>query len=228
MPINVLCWLFKGFGITSGGKEVRRDYTAEHVNRFADQITRRSSIPLRVVCVTDMPTGIHCDVIPMPRGLNWPKAYRKLWAFSREAAALLPGRIFVSDIDVEVVGDIAPLLDRSEALVAWQDAAHPPGRLSSGNYLLTAGSHPEVWENFSFEAMADARLWHEQKFGRMTGSDQAWMSYALRHGVATFGPGIYRSKNIGADLPADARIVHFSGNLKPWHSVAKTRYPWLT
>lgn len=226
--ITVVCWLFQGHGVTVGGKPTERGYEARHVTRLQRRFSRWYSQPHRYVCITDMPDGLEgCEIIPMPSEcVPLSKAYRKLWLFSQDAADLIAGRVFFSDLDSDFFGDLGSLLDRSESLVLWHDKMYPRQRWATSHYLLDMGSHTDVWDEFLKPGAVDQMLeWYASRGERATGSDQAWMSYYIED-AATFGPGLYRARLI-KHLPEDAKIVTYPGAVKPWHRSAKRKHAWL-
>lgn len=220
--LTVVTWLWQNGN---------RDYDVEHVNRFYEQFDRHYRGPYERLCITDL-EGVDARVLQMPPGLDELPGrsgnMRRLWIWSLDAAALIGGRVFVCDIDCDIVGPLNPLLDRDEDVVLWHDPRFPI-RYSGGNMLITLGSRPEIWERFIADpvrARSDARNWMRRRYGRAIGAEMAWLSYAAGD-EATFGPGIYRARKIGRTLPKDAVIVHYSGDLKPYHPGASKRYPWL-
>jgi hypothetical protein len=97
-------------------------------------------------------------------------------------------------------------------------------------WMMTAGARPRVWTEF--DPQVSPRLAAESgKFG----SDQAWLSYCLGPGEATWttADGVY-SYNVhirikhGAPrpLPVDARVVMFHGGTDPWSARAR-QLPWV-
>lgn len=220
--LTFVCWKYKPHGMPPG----HRKYTAVHVNRFTRMVKKHYPHPHKVVCITDEPGFIEeAQTIDMPVVL--PNNFRKLWLFSKEAAELIPGRVFFCDIDCVMAGDLTGLVDRDEDFVAWHDFQYSSIRYSSGTYMLDMGSRPFVWDEFSMDKVPEIEAWMKEYAGHMVGSDMAWMSYILGE-EATFDPGIYRARKVGKKLPKDARIVHFSGKMKPWSPQAKDVHPWLS
>ena len=184
-------------------------YTAEHVNRLARQL------PIPLVCITDDPTGIECEAMPLWSDLaDLPgpivSCWRRLKLFDPEAQATLPGdRWLVLDLDVTITGDLGPILAREEPFVGWRDPNHP--QLCGSAWLLSRGHRPDVWADFD-PAASPAML----RAKGLRGSDQAWLSHKLK-GCATFGREVVSyKKHCRHGLPAAAHIVCFHGQPKPW------------
>lgn len=220
--LTVVTWLWQNGN---------RDYGADQVNRFYEQFDCHYSGTYRRLCITDV-AGVDAEILPMPAGLEdlpgLSGNMRRLWIWSRDAYRIGVGaRVFVSDIDCDIVGPLNPLLERSEDVVLWHDPLYPR-RYSGGNMLLTLGSRPELWDRFiadPVKARDDAREWMRRQYGRAVGAEMAWLCYAAGD-EATFGPGIYRARKI-TTVPKDAVIIHYSGKVKPYHAAASRTYPWL-
>src|ERR1035437_2040718 len=84
----------------------RSKFLAQHVNVFRNMVKRNYSGPHRFSCITDDASGIDADIriIPLwndnaalsnPSFRNGPRCYRRLKAFSAEAADIIGPR-FVS------------------------------------------------------------------------------------------------------------------------------------
>lgn len=216
--LTLVCWLYRS---PTG----HRHYSAKHVHRLIRMFRRNYTRPHRVLCITDQPEGIPCDVLPMP--LELPNNYRRLWLFSKEAADAIPGRVFLLDLDVAITGNLDGYLDRPEPFVVMRDPMFGWHRYSS-SYLMTTGSRTDIWEAFDPETSPDVMAeWYPRATGHeQVGSDQAWINYYLwDQRPPTFDQ--YRARLVGDTLPKEAKIVHFPGGLKPWTQEARDRYPWL-
>lgn len=238
--IVFVCWKWKA-PKPSGP----RFFGANAVNVLRGMLERHCPFPHKLICITDDPTGIdkRVEVFPMPSqtfaelvnphqrkyddARRWgkkkyfPSCYRRLWLFSEEAKCL-GERIFALDLDVVVTGDLSPLVERNEDFVGWVDEYAP--KLKGGAFLLRAGSHPGVWDDFDPEVSPQLAL--EAGY---TGSDQAWMSYKL------FPPqGAWKSEdglvkiNWLQDGPTETtRLVFTAGHSPPWDLAVQQRYPWV-
>lgn len=213
--LRVLTWLWKQ-------PEMRTVYTAQHVNIWAAMVSRNLTMPHELACVTNMPDGIdpRVRIIAPPgdfedvRTLRWsngrPSCYRRLAMFRRDAARIFGERFVCMDLDCVIGGPLDPLFDRGDDLVIFNGTA--PSRPYNGSMILmTAGSRPRVYEEFSEAGATEAG----QKFA---GSDQAWLAHILGPDEATWGEadGVYwygRGYQSRRDLP---RLLFFPGALKPW------------
>jgi hypothetical protein len=200
-----------------GGK-----YTADHVNTLARMIDRHHAKPHRLICVTNEPTGVDWRITkvyddadfadwPSPHGRGAPSCYRRLRLFQRDAWETFGERIVAIDLDTVITGDITPLFERDEAFVGWQDPLSPR-QLCGSLWMLRAGAHSEVWDNFGRQGVTAAYS------AGLRGSDQAWLSHCLPDAPRwTDRDGVYSFRaHCAYRLPRDARIVFFHGQRKPW------------
>lgn len=195
-------------------------------------IRRHYESPLRVVCVTNESEGIDSSVdivadredfanVASPHGDSAPACYRRLRLFGPEAARDFGERIVSVDLDAVIVRDLRPLWDRDEDFIGWRDPMYPH-QLNGSMFLIKAGSHTDIWADFDplLSPAAATRAGYR-------GSDQAWITHkttkAPRWSRAD-GVYSYRMNVKGATLPADARIVFFHGNPKPWD----LKHDWIT
>ena len=227
MTVSIVTWLWNGTGLGD------RPYQPAHVNTLRRAVARQLSLPHRFVCVADSAEGFDPEVevhitppeakrigaLRTPEGGRFPSCYRRLWNFSAEARAL-GDKLFCVDIDWVPVRDLAPLFARTEDFVGWRPYRDWGAKLrfGGGSYLLKAGSRPDVWTKFRGpDSIRAART------AGFRGSDQAWISYMLGSREPYYGrdAGIYSIRDMKGNehvLPADARMVHFNGPVKPWSS----------
>lgn len=226
----------------------RSNYGPEQVNTLRRMVARHYDAPHIFYCVTDNPSGLDPEVIsvplwddyanlPNPSFRGGPSCFRRLKLFSSDIGALLGDRIVHMDLDVVITGDLRPLLDRSEPFVGWRNP-NPRWPLNGSFFMLRAGAHSEVWEDFDADlspAIANA--------AGCRGSDQGWMSYVLGRdqptwsaddGVYSFQDELYRRGRFGRGrssgtgrLPDGARVVVFHGALDPWMPEAVKVAPWI-
>lgn len=238
--VTVVCYLWKG----------NRAYYPAHVNALERGI--RQHLPgARFVCIADgfnMTDGLFApevNLIPTPdtllrigalkspHGDRYPASYRRLWTFSREARDVLGEHVLQLDVDCIPTASLWPLLDQAagETFCGWRPRSlwGAPNRIAGGTYYVKPGGCRHVWDDFVADpgkviAAATAANWK--------GSDQAIMSHLLQGHRAWRDPhGIYQAQdmrgysgNVAWPLPADARLVHFNGERKPWDVL---HWPWV-
>lgn len=219
----------------------RSTFRAEHVNTLARMLARHYHKPHEVVCVTDDPAGIDSNIrvvplwrdhanVPSPHGHRNPSCYRRLKAFSREAATLLAPRFVSIDLDTVIVDDVTQLFSDPVEFKAWGDTARNTP-YNGGLWMLTAGARAQVWERF--DPVQSPR---ETLRRGMVGSDQAWIGVVLGPNEKrwTTDDGVYSFRNHIAvprgngRLPRNARVISFHGRFDPWTPEVIKRYPWVS
>lgn len=229
--ISIVTWLWRG-------DDPRRVFLPEHVTTLAGTFRRTLSIPHRFICISDDTSGFGAGVeviqtpvaaaklgqIKSPEGARFPSCYRRLWCWSDEAK-MLGEKIFVIDVDLLVLKDLASVIERPEDFVGWRPLAHwgNRSRIGGGMYLLKTGSHTHVYDSFH----GQPSIMEARKAG-YRGSDQAWLSYKVGRTAKVWPDniGIYSIRDMDngrKPLPADARAVQFNGPTKMWHS----SLPWV-
>ena len=225
------------------GTDPHRAFLSTHVNVLRSMLARHYHAPHRLVCITDDPVGLHptIAVLPMPQtkadGLTsphttlskaFPACYRRLWLFSDEAAALLPGRICLLDIDVVIMDDFTDLIQRKTAnFVGWCDTVFGWAKIAGGFWLHTTGTRPDVWEDFDAER-SPALVYA----AGMRGSDQAWLSYKLWPCTETISAkdGILKIgwlKKSGHQPPPGTKMVFTTGVAPPWSPAVQRGQAWI-
>lgn len=230
--LRVVCWKWRPL------PGYRSDFRAQHVNILRNMVTRHYRKPHEFVCITDDAVGIDpaIRIVPLwddhahlvsPLSAKSPSCYRRLKAFSAEAADFIGPRFVSLDLDCVIVNDLAPLFDRTEDFFIWGDTA-PRTWYNGSLWMLTAGTRRQVWE--TFDPKESPRL---AKAAGQLGSDQAWLGYCLGPHETKVGmrEGIYswrvHIEPRGGALPANARIVMFHGHTDPWTPSIQQRYAWV-
>jgi hypothetical protein len=222
----VLTWFWR----QPGG---RVEYTAEHVNIWADMVDRHLSMPHRLACVTDEFDGIDSrvaiinfpnefadiDLPTWPSSDGKPQCMRRLSMFRLDAGEIFGARFVCMDLDCIISGSIDHLFCRTEDIVLYASPpGSPDGRPYNGSMLLmTAGARPQVYWSFTREGATAAGR-------RYAGSDQAWISHVLGGGEATWSErdGVTWWGRFQNGVPGC--ITFFPGAPKPWQLLDK--YEW--
>lgn len=212
-----------------------KKYGADDLRKLAAGVKRHLGEPYRFLCLTDDLSrepiqGVDYRPIPDPHLVDHRGCVVRLrmfdprWQFIRE---IYPGdRIVCMDLDSIPTGPLDPLFTRPETFMILQGAnAANPCPFNGSLMMLRAGSHPEVWSEFSLEALATIAF-HEFP------DDQGWIWHKLPNASgwkAGAQSGVYAFQKPGwpngsDDLPADARLVVFPG----WRDPSKfTHLSWV-
>lgn len=192
----------------------------EYVNRLRAALEKHLHIPHELVCVTDDPSGIDSRVriVPMPTTYaSTPRCRRRMQIFSQDFARSIGARILSIDLDVVIVDDITPLVDRPEPIVCWLVGY---AQVYSGSFhLMDAGVLDELWQLYRAQPETFPVMVQEKGCP----SDQAMLNWFLQDrpiaswtgsdGLVTyFGEGYEKLEFNGVGptrqgLPKGARIV---------------------
>lgn len=213
--IKVLTWLWRA-------PQCRTQYTADHVNIWADMVRRNITMDHTIACVTDMSEGIDpsVEIIPLPQdfvdvriptwGENAPQCLRRLAMYAPNASDTFGERFVSMDLDVIICGNLDPLFDVPEDFKIYKGTSRK--RPYNGSMqLLTAGARSQVYTEFTPTKAAEAGR-------RYIGSDQAWISHCLGDGEATWdlSDGVAWWGNRHVSRETERRMMFFPGHFKPW------------
>ena len=230
--LKIMTWYWKQ-------EKSRFVYTAEHVNRWAEQIEKYVSLPHTIACVTNLPTGINknIEIIPMPkkfsniRTATWgvggkPQCYRRLSLFAPNAEEIFGAKRFVSmDLDVKIFNNIDKILSKKDDFIIMKshnaDLNAKRFRPYNGSMMMiNAGARPRVYTEFN-QAMA------EISGKTFLGSDQAWIAYCLGYAEKTWDEkdGIYfpasaEVKKHGENIPG-LRMIFYAGGAGKKQAIEK-------
>lgn len=192
----------------------------EYVNRLRSMLERNLQLPHELVCVTDDRMGIdkRVRIVVPPRPLPGDmRCRRRMWQYAAERRHDLGERILAIDLDVVIVRDITPIVDRPEPLVCWRVGY---ANVFSGSFVLfDAGALDGAWRAYAADP-----LFYPALTGEKNASDQAMLNQFLKHKqvaqwkerdgfVTWFGSERYKHlqhHGMGPDrpnLPPHARIV---------------------
>ena len=212
-------------------------YGARDVNALYRGVRRHLDRPFRFLCFTDDAAGLDPDIeaLPLPElGLpegSTDRRWRKLALFRRDLEGLSGTALFL-DLDLVIMGDLAPFVDHPGEVVILRDddlfRAKPLRRLRPardrflhmvGNtsvFRFRLGAHGDVLDRYLADpAAAAARYEHEQQLvsdvlqaqGRLSYWPQGWCVSFKNHCV---GRGLASWLRDPA-CPPGARIVVFAG-----------------
>ena len=190
-------------------------YTADWVLRLKRGIERHTSAPPRFACLSDIEVpGV--EVLPLCEG--WPGWWSKIELFR---PGLLTGPTLYLDLDVVVVGNVAPLLTACSAFTMM----HERGKSDYFNSSAMAWSGNMGWVYEAFRSDAAHHMERFKLHPRI--GDQAFISDLLvreRKPPRTFRRVLgydaivsYKRDRCQSAPPVKARVVSFHGRPKPIH-----------
>jgi len=198
------------------------EFDCGHVARLACQVREHSPARTKFVCLTDDDRTLDADFGVLLKH-DWPGWWSKLEVFR------LPGPCLYLDLDVTVIGDLAPLLEAAakHAFVAlkdfWLDGPH---RLNS-SVMGWRGDLSGLYREFAASPVAfmslykSKAMWGDQRFIADTYHDDPTIWQTICPGkVVSFKRGAL----MGEDL-SDCRVLVSHGKPRPW--VADGADQWL-
>lgn len=240
--IHVIVWLWTQ-------PDFRESYTYKQVNQVSRMVRGHTTMPVRILAVTDNVYGIDAPTetyplwkdfenLPNATGRHLPSCYRRLRLFdhaTQKAMGIKDGDVICSlDLDSIVTGDLDPLFkkitDSTAVFTGWGVRGTYHEMVFNGSFwAFKAGSHLQhVWSDF------DPGISPRETLAKMfLGSDQSWLSrqFAKRSDVQPIRYPEFASyprevKRMGK-LDARTRIVFFHGARKPWHPIERQAHPWI-
>jgi hypothetical protein len=232
--ITIACWKWEriktGHQLPNVG-----DYTADHVHKMRNMLARHVTIPYRFVCITDDPTGLDCETIPLWEKYEGGGCYHRLKVFDPNFN-LLGDRFAWIDLDAVIIDNIDSILtvDADFAVNRYPYEGRPNQYYNGALVVANRGARPRLWTEF--DPVESPRFIAKQNSERnLLGSDQAFMSHVLGPNERTFSekdgiieamtlekiqnPRRYHSTlvrdHVLAKAPPNAKIIMFSGPRDP-------------
>lgn len=207
-------------------------YSPSRVNAMVEMIGRHYKKPHRVICLTDNPSGILCETLPLwedlrsvPVAKNMPpESWNRLKIFAPGMRDFIGADHIVSvDLDAVILDDITDIFEERYRFKGWLSRGYRanPCIYNASLFMLQLDAHPEVWADFQ----PDSSPAFVRKRGYI-GTEQAWHSFALgpnmpawtwRDGVASYRFQLRDyMRNSRAVVPPGTKMVFMHGSLKPW------------
>lgn len=225
--MSVVCWRWG------------RLFGREYVSRLYAGLQRHLHVSHRLFCVTDddRPFDEPITVVPIDRRFaSTPRCRRRMAQYSQEFAAVIGPRMLSVDLDIVLVDDITPLVDRPEPIVMWK-VTHA-GVYSGAFVLCDTGAMDGAWQRYRRDPVGFPKV----ASPRGIGSDQAMLNHWLQtqppiahwtdaDGIVTyFGEGYERYEHLGvgphrSQLPVGARVIVLGSDDKA--VMDEGRYDWI-
>lgn len=201
---------------------------------------RHLHLPHRLVCITEDARGIDpaVEIVPPPPMLDAVidpvRCRRRMRQFDREFARTLGERIASVDLDVVIVDDFTPIVDRPDPIVCWRVGY--AGVYCGSFVMYDAGALDGAWQAYRADQAGFIKA-----TGERNASDQAMLNLYLRGKpvaevteadgfVSYFGAGYERWEHHGVGpkhqtLPRGARIVVLGSRDK--QVMDEGRFAWI-
>lgn len=219
--------------------KIKSPYTSDDVNALYRQLKRNSTVPFKMICVTDDPKGVAPAIHTVPIwhvGLDdLGGCYNRLFVFSEEARSYLGDRFLCIDLDTIIVGNVDHILVRTEPFVyyKWVGLEGEPDRFNCGLFMMDAGVRSWVWEMFYAQPLISI----QKAAVRFVGTDQAWCNYIMNledeasfgeaDGILDFRVHFLKRKIMDVPRPDGACMVTFAGPRNPKDYINSGSFPWI-
>jgi hypothetical protein len=147
-------------------------YSVDYVNILYSMVQRHLSAPHRFVCLTDDPTGIACETLPIVP--NLPTWWGKLTLFNHP----LPGRILYLDLDTVIVDGIDGFAAYDGPFCLIKPFYRDRG-FASGVMSIAPDFGRHVWEKFARNPQAAIDSCRRYADPPWNNGDQRWLELTI-------------------------------------------------
>lgn len=205
-------------------------YDASYVNKLRNMVSRNLSLPHKVVCFTDDPSGIDSSIEcrTLPDDTRFTGWWWKPYVFARNHFSHSDVNLFI-DLDMVIVNDMRPLFEFPGDIVGMRDVIatfHPSIHKLGSAVMRWQGDYSCIWDELvkNPSIMRSMRgdqdwIWHRMK-NEMKLYPLEWIpsyKWGIRNKtelVKRDGKFVFsHSKNV--NLPSDAIILAFHGTPNP-------------
>ncbi|RDC73390.1 glycosyl transferase [Rhodovulum sp. 12E13] len=216
----------------------------EYVNRLYSGVRRNLSVPVRFLCMTERPEGLHPDieVLTLPDEpfraemdaalavADRKGAMRKVSLFRPGLIAGLDGPVLGFDLDVVITGPLDDLLAHAPGTVAmradWVEArrGRPTGHGSV--FRFDPALHPWLYDRLAADPAGEVARARgsEQRYTSTLAQEKRAFAYLPPEQVVSFKHDCLDLPPLNwirpARLPREARVVCFHGHPKMHEAVA--------
>jgi hypothetical protein len=199
-------------------------YGPEYVNRLASMVKRHTRRPTRLVCFTDDRRGISPEIetaplppITLPQRMTW-STWRKLSVWQYPLADL-SGDVLFLDLDLVLSGPLDDFFDFEPGrYVAVKNWTQPWDRVGNTSvFRFPIGRYTHIYDRFVKDPIPVLKHWRtEQHYISDSLDDMGYWPkpwcLSFKHSLLPRWPlNFFKA----ARLPADARIIAFTGKPKP-------------
>jgi hypothetical protein len=202
-------------------------YTLEYVVRLERMARKFLTRAFRFVCLTDQPeavTAVGIEAIAVSRLAVSQAYWHKLHLFN--PAHRLTGRVLFLDLDVLVIGDLAPIVDYPApfALAADELALERPTRDTNAigqTIIRQFNASVMAWDAGTLDTLWQA--WTPKIAARLQG-DQDWYAERMPNAQAMPVSWFPRLSRVQPPWAPDAKVVLVK---KPKNHISAAQWPWF-
>lgn len=235
-------------------------YGAEYPNRLHAGLRRQASGDIRLFCMTDDRAGLHRDIEVLPLAeepffpamfaemarRGWKSPFRKVSLFRPGLIPDLDGPLLVFDIDVVIVGDVAPMAAFAPGKIAmrreWHTSEKRPSLGHGSVEKIEPALHGWLYEDVARDPVAALASGYgsEQSYTSLNASARGQLAHFPDEWVASFKydcrPPRPLNLVLTPRLPPEAKVICFHGSPKMEEAVEGFRggifrstrpAPWL-
>lgn len=210
--MRFVCWLWRGRGFW---KQTAK-YDSRHVHVLASMLKRHGNHFLTCVHDGSFKANGNDEIgtVHMPAEVaRLPDYLPKLWVWSREFQEYIGERFACIDLDVVILGDLAPLLQTGEPVKFASGAHREPYNTSL--FVIEPLFGQEIWDKLDLVEIERAK----RTAAYWTG-DQSWVAHVLGPGYPIIeedeGVRIYRpARNRDKAMPSPTLAAFMCGPYSP-------------
>jgi hypothetical protein len=189
------------------------EYDYKYVNNIVKGIKKNTTVPHRIVCLTDNSDGFSSDIdATIQFEHNWPKWWGKIELFR---PGLFSGQVLFMDLDTFIVGNIDSILNYSGEFCAIRDF-YNLDHMASGLMSWHGDRVNKIYDEFvknPTHLMAVNNVSGDGAIIRKYKPSIAYFQDIYPNDVVSYKVHCVNQKEVV--LPSTAKIVCFHGNPRP-------------
>jgi hypothetical protein len=213
-------------------------YGAEYPNRLHAGLRRQAAGDIRLFCMTDDRSGLHPDIEVLPLAdepffpamfaemerRGWKSPFRKISLFRPGLITDLDGPLLVFDIDVVIVGDVAPMAAFAPGKIAmrreWHTSEKRPSLGHGSVEKIEPNLHGWLYEDVARDPVAALASGYgsEQSYTSLNASARGQLAHFPDAWVASFKYDCRPPRPLNLVLPPrqppEAKVICFHGRPK--------------
>ena len=199
-------------------------YDYKYVNNIVDGIISNTTVPYRIVCLTDDKRGLSSDIDEIIRFRhNWPKWWGKIELFRPDI--FQDGQVFFLDLDTFIVGNLDELVSYRGEFCALRDF-YNQDVMGSGVMSWHGSRVTRIYEAFCKNPehfIHIHKIGGDQEFIRQEKPSIEYFQDVFPNQVISYK--IHYNAPDG-ELPNNSRVLCFHGTPKPHEITSNLKSYW--